>query len=213
VAGSTLRPSPSKPNDFAVELRGIETEARSARGVAHPGGNAADHATEGDAKQREVLASRDVVEAALAKALTDASAAGRFVALLDGRVRRSFTEQGRKRWPFSAKTANNIWTLVRAMFRDACRAKDPSLCVRDDNPADGIAAPDRGAHKAKTYLWPSEFAALVSMRARARPLAPTLRACCLHLRPGRRVGSARNDPYRVKTRLHVTARYRPILIS
>ena len=48
------------------------------------------------------------------------------------------------------------------MFRDACRAKDSALCVRDDNPADGVAPPDSGVRKAKQYLWPSEFLALVS---------------------------------------------------
>jgi hypothetical protein len=46
--------------------------------------NDTDHATRDDTKQREVSASGDVVEAALAKALGEASAAGRFdvVALL-----------------------------------------------------------------------------------------------------------------------------------
>ena len=37
-----------------------------------------------------------------------------------------------------------------------------NLCIREDNPADGIAGPDVGTRKAKAYLWPSEFAALVA---------------------------------------------------
>jgi len=53
------------------------------------------------------------------------------------------------------------WSVTRALFRDAQRAKEVELCVRDDNPADGVAAPDTGAKKAKTYLWPSEFLSLV----------------------------------------------------
>jgi hypothetical protein len=36
-------------------------------------------------------------------------------------------------------------------------AKHVDLCVRDDNPADGVAGPDTGAKKATVYLWPSVF--------------------------------------------------------
>jgi integrase len=54
------------------------------------------------------------------------------------------------------------WGVARALFRDARRAKEVSLCVRPDNPAEGVAGPDVGAKKAKTYLWPSEFLSLVS---------------------------------------------------
>jgi hypothetical protein len=39
-----------------------------------------------------------------------------------------------------------------------------ALRVRDDNPALDVAGPDRGVHKAKAYLFPSEFRALVSCR-------------------------------------------------
>ena len=85
------------------------------------------------------------------------------VMLLDGKVRRGFTvnDDGKRR-PFAWKTARCVWGTVRAVFRDARGAKRPDLCVRDDNPAEGVAPPDAGAKKAKTYLWPSEFLALVS---------------------------------------------------
>jgi hypothetical protein len=36
------------------------------------------------------------------------------------------------------------------------------LCVRDDNPSEGVSPPDKGVTKAKVYLWPSEFVRLVS---------------------------------------------------
>lgn len=87
----------------------------------------------------------------------------RLVSVLDAKARRGFTvdANGRRR-PFGAKTAVNVWMTVCAMFRDARRAKEPDLCVRDDDPTDGIAGPDPGTDKAKTYLWPSEFEALVS---------------------------------------------------
>jgi integrase len=39
--------------------------------------------------------------------------------------------------------------------------------VREDNPAHGVAGPDRGGKKALQYLWPSEFLTFVSS-----PLVP-----------------------------------------
>lgn len=87
----------------------------------------------------------------------------RLVAVLDEKVKRGFTvDPNGKQKPFGWKSASNVWSTVRALFRDAHRAKRIELCVRDDNPAAGIAGPDAGANKAKAYLWPSEFAALVS---------------------------------------------------
>ncbi len=87
----------------------------------------------------------------------------RLVVMLDAKVQRGFTvDEAGTRKPFGWKTAANVWAVVRAMLRDAQRAKRVDLCVREDNPADGIAGPDTGARKAKAYLWPSEFAALVS---------------------------------------------------
>lgn len=87
----------------------------------------------------------------------------RLVSLLDARVLRGFTMDAKgKRRPFGWKTAVHVWSVTRAMFRDACGAKRVDLCVRDDNPAAGVAGPDTGNRKAKVYLWPSEFLALVS---------------------------------------------------
>src|SRR6185312_7375047 len=77
----------------------------------------------------------------------------RLVLVLDEKVRK-----GELSW----KTAGNVWSTVRALFRDACRAKDDAFCVRDDNPTGNVAGPDRGVRKAKQYLYPSEFLALVS---------------------------------------------------
>jgi integrase len=90
----------------------------------------------------------------------------RLVADLDTKTRRGFTiDATGKRRSFGWKTAGNVWNVVRALFRDARGAKRVDLCVRDDNPADGVAGPDAGTSKAKTYLWPSEFLALVSCKA------------------------------------------------
>jgi integrase len=59
-------------------------------------------------------------------------------------------------------TAMNVWVVVSRMFRDACRSKLRELRVRDDNPADGVEPPDRGARKAKQFLYPSEFVKLIA---------------------------------------------------
>jgi integrase len=87
----------------------------------------------------------------------------RFVSELDARARAGFrldTEGNRHR--FGWKTAVNVWSVARALFRDAQRAKDVAMCVRDDNPAQGVAGPDAGAWKSKQYVWPSEFEALMA---------------------------------------------------
>jgi integrase len=87
----------------------------------------------------------------------------RLVTELDAKARKGFsrTAAGR-RSPFGWKTAVNAWSTVRALLRDARSAKDVTMCVRDDNPCDGVVGPDVGAKKAKTYLWPSEFSAFVT---------------------------------------------------
>jgi integrase len=62
----------------------------------------------------------------------------------------------------SWKTAFNIWGTATRMCDDACGSKVEELRVRDDNPAAGVRGPDRGAHKAKQFLYPSEVAAFVA---------------------------------------------------
>ena len=67
-----------------------------------------------------------------------------------------------RREELSWKTAQHVWAVVRGMFRDARAAKQRDLRIREDNPCLGIAPPDRGASKAKQYVFPSEFHRLVS---------------------------------------------------
>lgn len=74
------------------------------------------------------------------------------VAHLDQRI-----HSGTMSW----KLASNVWGLVSKAFADACKSKDPHLRVRSDSPASTVAPPDKGAVKAKVYLWPSEFLALM----------------------------------------------------
>jgi integrase len=90
----------------------------------------------------------------------------RLVMMLDAKARRGFSvDVSGNRKPFGCKTAANAWGVVRALFRDAQRSKNVELCVRDDNPSDGVQGPELGARKAKAYLWPSEFLTLISSPA------------------------------------------------
>lgn len=62
----------------------------------------------------------------------------------------------------SWKTALNVWTAVRAMCSDAAGSKVEALRCRADNPAATVRAPDRGAHKEKAFLYPSEVGQLLA---------------------------------------------------
>ena len=87
----------------------------------------------------------------------------RLVSELDDKARRGYSADGKGGTrSFGWKTAINAWVVVRALFRDARGAKRVDLCVREDNPADGVAGPDTGTKKAKVYVWPNEFLELVS---------------------------------------------------
>ncbi|HEY4117030.1 MAG TPA: tyrosine-type recombinase/integrase [Byssovorax sp.] len=78
------------------------------------------------------------------------------VEALDGRI-----VSGELAW----RSARNVWALVSKAFSDACAAKDRSLRTLRENPALGVRPPDRGEDKAKAYLFPSEFLALMSCAA------------------------------------------------
>jgi integrase len=62
----------------------------------------------------------------------------------------------------SWKTAANCWTVITSMCSDMVSSKRRELRVRDDNATDKVRAPERGGHKAKQYLYPSEFLTFVS---------------------------------------------------
>lgn len=78
------------------------------------------------------------------------------VRLLDTKV-----QAGEISW----KTATNIWGTATRMCRDACASKVEALRVREDNPALGVAGPDRGVRKEKQFLYPSEFLRFVQCDA------------------------------------------------
>ena len=62
-------------------------------------------------------------------------------------------------------TAGHVWRMVTKLFSDAQSSKARALRVRSDSPCAGVRGPDRGVMKAKVYLYPSEFVALVSCEA------------------------------------------------
>jgi len=62
----------------------------------------------------------------------------------------------------SWKTGQNVWTIVRAVFRDARASKNRALRVRQDDPCSGVAPPEYGDEKAKQYLYPTELLQLIS---------------------------------------------------
>ena len=59
------------------------------------------------------------------------------------------------------KTVASVWTLVTSMCADMVSAKKREFRIRTDNPARDVKPPERGARKAKQYLYPSEFLAFV----------------------------------------------------
>lgn len=89
----------------------------------------------------------------------------KFVERLDDHVRASAEREreGKKgKGDYGWKTATHIWSDVAKMFKDSCSSKRRALCVRNDNPAQGVVGPDRGGRKAPQYIWPSEFLAFVA---------------------------------------------------
>lgn len=78
------------------------------------------------------------------------------VSELDGKVYAS---------KLSAKTAKNVWGVVRKAFTDAHKAKERGLRVRGDNPCADLDGPYKGKPKVKAFMYPNEVHALLSCDA------------------------------------------------
>ena len=63
---------------------------------------------------------------------------------------------------FAWKTANKTWGAVTKLFTDAARSKELALRVLKTNPCADVEGPDRGHKKVAQWLYPVEFAALMS---------------------------------------------------
>ncbi|WP_438032219.1 tyrosine-type recombinase/integrase [Sorangium sp. So ce204] len=62
----------------------------------------------------------------------------------------------------SWQTMQRVWIIMSKMFKDSHRSKLAALRVRVDNPCADVVGPDRGVERAKSYLYPSEFLALMN---------------------------------------------------
>lgn len=62
----------------------------------------------------------------------------------------------------SWKTAANCWTLLTRLCGDMVNAKKRVLRTRDENPCKDVRAPERGADKARQFLFSSEFLQFVT---------------------------------------------------
>ncbi len=60
------------------------------------------------------------------------------------------------------KTARNVWTTAGKMLADAVRSKRDEIRCRESNPIRDVEGPNRGAHRAHPYLYPSEVLTFVS---------------------------------------------------
>ncbi len=66
------------------------------------------------------------------------------------------------RGELSWKTAANCWTLLTSLCSDMVNAKNRALRTRNDNPCKDVRAPERGADKAKQFLYTSELLQFLS---------------------------------------------------
>ncbi|NVL73274.1 hypothetical protein HWN77_27335, partial [Escherichia coli] len=67
----------------------------------------------------------------------------------------------------------------------ACTSKLRTMRVRADNPCTNVQPPDKTDARAKTFIYPTEFLALISCSAIPRDWRELYAvACMLYLRPG-----------------------------
>lgn len=62
----------------------------------------------------------------------------------------------------SWKMAGNVWGTATKMCDDAAASKLDAIKCREDNPADGVRGPYRGAEVGKQFLYPSELLQFVA---------------------------------------------------
>jgi integrase len=85
----------------------------------------------------------------------------------------------------SGKSAINIWSVLRIMFKESVGARDRMMRVRAEDPTAGHKAPLKTRDRKKTFLYPAEFARLMECRAVPREWCQLYAiACYLYLRPG-----------------------------
>jgi integrase len=64
----------------------------------------------------------------------------------------------------SGAHAMNVWSMLRTTFAEAVSSRDRSMRVRTTDPTDKIKAPLTSSPRKKTFVYPAEFAALMTCR-------------------------------------------------
>jgi integrase len=108
----------------------------------------------------------------------------------------------------SGARARNVWSVLTSMMKEACTSKRRDLRVRGDNPCTTVQPPDKSDARAKTFIYPTEFLALVSCED--VPLAWRelyAVACYLYLRPGELRALAWTDVDFAAGVVHITKAY------
>ena len=62
----------------------------------------------------------------------------------------------------SGATAQNVWSVLRTLFKEAIASRDRTLRLRKDDPTHGHKAPLKTGKREKTFVYPNEFAKLLS---------------------------------------------------
>jgi len=62
----------------------------------------------------------------------------------------------------SGATAQNVWSVLRTMFKESVSARDRTRRVRADDPTSGHKAPLKTAKREKTFIYPNEFSRLLA---------------------------------------------------
>lgn len=81
---------------------------------------------------------------------------------LDAKIAAGYWERDGKRYSFGWKRAWNVWTVFTSACKAASASKNKALRCREDNPCESVLPPERGRAKAKQWLYPTEFAALMA---------------------------------------------------
>ena len=140
--GHSLEPSTDKESFSSYTARWVQ--ARQAKGLS----SAKDDASRLRDHVIPVLGSKPIAD------ITQADIKG-LVRILDQKA-------GHEDIKFSWKTAQNVWVVLRGVFKSAHMSKDPAMVVRSDDPTHGVLPPDTGLRRERTYLYPSEFQQLIA---------------------------------------------------
>ena len=135
-------------------------------------------------------------------AMVNRSDIERVVEVLDTKVK-----TGAMSW----KTALNVWGIVTKMFDDAQNSKQRDLRVREDNPCDRVAAPDRGVHKSQQFCTRTNSSRSCAARTSRSTSADSSSSPCtsFHGQPSSRLWTGRTSTWSVASSTSTTPSTEP----